>query len=326
MTFEGRVRRTKGVFLVLLGAVPVHLFLFGWSQLPQLNLHAFNSRLEERIELRGKMFDRERRPLALSAGTRRVYPQGELAAHWTGYHHSQRGMGGGERWKHELLRDRRVDGGREVLAGREVRFSLDVLRQQRLASHFPGTRGAALLVELTSGQILGGLSLPSYSPARAGAEWHRWQQDPAAPLLNRCTLGLYPADLLARAFGDRLGAIRQRPPALMDWTRPLTVEDNRILLSPAQVGAAILSLGTSLRLSQIYSEHRQPWSGLSAVRQRLIWVESPRGRSWAAVESLRSQSVTWALALKGDHLVVLVVEQALPLDKARATALLMVQD
>ncbi len=326
MTFESRVRRIKWIFLALLGLVPLHLTLFGWSQLPQLNQHAFNSRLEENIELRGRMFDRKRRPLALSAGTRRIYPQGELAAHWTGYHHSQRGMGGGERWKHELLRDRRLDGGRQSLPGCEVRFSLDVLVQQRLARHFPGSRGAALFVDLTSGQVLGGLSLPSFSPARVGVEWHRWQRDPAAPLLNRWSLGLYPADTLTRAFGDRLGESRQRPPALMDWTRPVTVEPGHILLSPAQVGAAILSMGTGLRLSQMYSEHRQPWNGLSLVRQRLSWVESPQGSSWAATESLGSQSVTWALALQADRLVVLVVEQALPLDEARAAALHMVHD
>ena len=324
MNFDERVRRIKWVFLGLLGLVPLHLLLFGLSQLEQLNTHALNSRLGEKVELRGRLLDRKGRALAQSAGDRRHYPAGELAAHWSGYHHSQRGMGGGERWKNELLRDRRLPGRRDSERGRDIRFSLDLDRQRRLRGLMPENElGAALLIELDSGQLLAAVSVPEYSPARAGADWLRWQQDERAPLLNRCTLGLYPASQLEVALRDRLGTIRQCPPALMDWTQPHSIAPGVILLSPAQVGAAILGLGTPLRLSQIFSEFHQTWGGQSELRRRLKWVRLAGAWAWAGQERYRSQVVTWTLAQDGKHLVVVLLESPCSLDECRQRALRM---
>lgn len=327
MSFDDRVRRVKWIFLGLLALVPLHLSLFGFSQIEQLSTHTLNSRLQEKVELRGRLLDRKGRPLAISRGDRRHYPEGELAAHWSGYHHSQRGTGGGERWKNDLLRDRRVDGKRDPEPGRDFRFSLDLDAQRRIHRLMPeNLAGAAMLIDLSSGQVLAAVSLPSYSPSRAGTEWQRWQQDKAAPLLNRWALGVYPARRLELAFQDHLGAIRQRPPALMDWAPPLTLEPEVTLLSPAQVGAAILGLGTSLRLSQLYSDFQQPWRGQELLLRRLPWTRSGRAWSWAGQESFRTQRVTWALAEDGHHLVVLLLEGAPVLAQSRALAVRMLAD
>jgi peptidoglycan glycosyltransferase len=46
-------------------------------------------------------------------------------------------------------------------------------------------------VGVSSGEILALLSLPIYDPNTLDADWQQLQSDPAAPLLNRATQGLY---------------------------------------------------------------------------------------------------------------------------------------
>ena len=311
MNFEQRLTRVKWAFLLLLLVVPLRLMTLQWGWRQQLNTHPYNSRLQERVEFRGRVLDRNGQVLAVSRGDQRLYPQGTLTAHWTGFHNSTWGVSGVERWKNELLRERRVVDGLTSLPGHELRLSLDLAAQRRLLGVFPPTEGAALLVDLNRGQVLAAVSEPSFQPGRVGADWKEWQHDAKAPLLNRAFLGLYPAGPLAVAWRVQWDELPSRPATLMDWTGAQPVS-GQLLISPAQLAYALLRRGSSLPLSQLFSGHEQTWkpSGSLAPLRRC-----PQGWQWSCVARLDRQVVSWAVALRPPYLAVVVWENS---DKEKA--------
>ncbi len=304
MTFEDRLTRIKWVFLLLLLAVPLRLVAVQLSWRQQLNTDPHNGRLLEKVAFRGRVVDRNGKLLACSRGSRRVYPLGALTAHWTGFYSADRGVGGVERWKNELLRERREEDGVTSRAGHDLRLSLDVGQQQRLQAAFSGEQGAAMLVDLERGQVLASLSKPDFQPSRVGADWRHWQSDPRAPLLNRAFLGLYPGGALARDWP--WGQLPRRPVSLMDWTPPQSVQ-GQLLMSPADLAYAVLKSGSALPLSQLYNDHTQPW----VAPARLDPLEKcPGGWQWSCVARLDRQVVSWGVALRSPYLAVLVWENS----------------
>jgi hypothetical protein len=304
VTFEDRLIRVKWVFLLLLLAVPVRLFALQFAYRQQLNTDPHNSRLQEKVAYRGRVLDRHGQQLILSRGSRRVYPQGALASHWTGFYSLDRGVGGVERWKNELLRERRDEDGVTSHAGHELRLSLDLGLQRRLDRYFPGTQGAALLVDLDRGQVLAALSRPDFQPARVGVDWRHWQSDPGAPLLNRPFLGLYPAGALAEAWS--WSQLPRRPVSLMDWSTPQEVR-GKLLISPAQVACYLLKSGSALPLSQMLSDYVQPWKAPAHLEPL---KQTAGGWQWSCVARLDQQVVSWAIVLKPPYLVVLLWENS----------------
>jgi cell division protein FtsW (lipid II flippase) len=102
------------------------------------------------------------------------------------YDSSLRGIEGrseGERFLDELLH-RQPDGQGVVL-------TVDVALQKEVAAAMGGGRGAVVLLDVVSGEILALVSQPTYDPNTLDADWERLEEDPAAPLLNRATQGLY---------------------------------------------------------------------------------------------------------------------------------------
>jgi len=311
VNFEQRLTRVKWGFLLLMLAVPLRLITLQWAYRHQLNTHPYNSRLQERVAFRGRVLDRNGQVLAVSRGDQRVYPQGTLTAHWTGFYNSSRGVAGVERWKNELLRERREVDGLTSLPGHELRLSLDLVLQRRLLGVFPATEGAALLVDLNRGQVLAAISEPSFQPVRVGAEWREWQHDIKASLLNRAFLGLYPAGSLAATWELQWQELPRRPVTLMDWagTEPVA---GQVLISPAQLAYAVLRRGSSLPLSQLYSDHEQTWKpsgNLDPLRR------CEQGWQWNCAAHLDGQVVTWAVALRPPYLAVVVWENR---DKQKA--------
>ncbi|MBX3170133.1 MAG: hypothetical protein KF760_22200 [Candidatus Eremiobacteraeota bacterium] len=304
MNFDDRLVRVKWVFLLLLLVVPLRLVALqlGWRQ--QLNTDPHNSRLLEKVAFRGRVLDRHGQLLAYSRGNHRIYPQGSLPSHWTGFYSVDRGVGGAERWKNELLRERREENGVTSRPGHELRLSLDLPRQRSLERVFPAEQGAALLVDLDRGQVLAAISKPDFQPARVGADWRTWQHDERAPLLNRPFLGLYPAGPLARAWSWK--QLPRRPVSLMDWTSPQPVK-GQLLISPGQVAYYLLKSGSELPLSQLFSEHVQPWRRPPELAPL---QKCAQGWQWSCVARLEQQVVTWAVALKPPYLVVLVWENS----------------
>lgn len=166
----------------------------------------------------------------------RRYPCGSLAAHLIGYVRRDRpadeerpdaddeektryhfylpemfGMNGIERQYNDRLTGKlgerliRVDArgykyavweGRPAEAGRDVKLTLDSRLQRVLERELHGRRGAGVLLDARSGEVLALASSPAYDinrfvPMITTADWKTLNNDPALPLYNRAIQGLY---------------------------------------------------------------------------------------------------------------------------------------
>ena len=158
---------------------------------------------EQRI-VRGRILDREGTVLAsVEVGddgtiTRR-YPVPE-AAPVLGYASLRYGTGGIEA---AFDRELRGEAGRndwqiawdELLHrpphGRDVQLALDAGLQVQAQQGLDGQRGALVLLDAATGEVLAMASSPTYDPQHLDEEWEALREDPAAPLVNRATQGRY---------------------------------------------------------------------------------------------------------------------------------------
>ncbi len=218
---------------------------------------------EQRV-VRGRILDREGVILAdvevAPSGTvTRTYPV-TAAAPVVGYASLRYGTGGIEAAFDEDLRGEESRSDWEtVLAdllhrppqGRDVQLTLDAelqrLAQQALARQV----GAAILLDAQTGEILALASAPTFAPARLDEEWDRLREDPAAPLVNRATQGLYQpgaalqtiviAEMLTKGLADDLES--SAPAVAADATKTLAV--NGVQLSCNTVPAEPYTLASA---------------------------------------------------------------------------------
>jgi len=210
---------------LLIGFAAVALALGYWQVLraPQLVVRADNPRRvqAERQVQRGRLLDRNGAVLAYSLPRRdpdnkmvfqRHYAE-RAAAHLVGYYSLRYGTGGCEAVFDPILR-----GERTLLQallhrpqrGADVTLSAHLAAMRVADAALEGHIGALVALDITNGEILAMVSHPSYDPNRLEAQWEDLVADPAAPLLNRATQGLYPVGDLARWVG-LAGLLR--PPA-----------------------------------------------------------------------------------------------------------------
>ena len=76
--------------------------------------------------------------------------------------------------------------------GLNVRLSIDLHLQSIVDLALTGNKGAAVLLNAETGEILALTSLPGIDPNRLESEWEAYLDDKNAPLLNRTVQGLYP--------------------------------------------------------------------------------------------------------------------------------------
>jgi len=158
----------------------------------------------ERSLVRGSILDRDGETLAgvtvaPSGLVTRTYPVPE-AAPVVGYASLRYGTGGIEAALDRTLRGEVARGALEerwaellhrVPHGQDVQLTLDAGLQQRAQEALAGEAGAAVLLEVGTGQVLVIGSAPTFHPARLGEAWEELREDASAPLLNRATQGLY---------------------------------------------------------------------------------------------------------------------------------------
>jgi len=75
--------------------------------------------------------------------------------------------------------------------GRDVQLTLDAPLQIQAQQALEDQAGAVVLLDVASGEILALASSPTFDPERLDETWEELSQDPAAPLVNRATQGLY---------------------------------------------------------------------------------------------------------------------------------------
>lgn len=156
----------------------------------------------------GRVYDRRGRVLAVSrvtdAGIHRHYPYGPVFAHAVGYNHPVYGMTGLEGAARPVLMEAKPRGREDLLAlgaelldreryaeGAAVVTTLDLDLQ--LAAHrlLDGRKGAVVLMDIHSGDLLVLVSQPGFDPNRLHPRLFSGAT-PDAPMLNRALAGQYP--------------------------------------------------------------------------------------------------------------------------------------
>ena len=130
----------------------------------------------------------------------RYYPYGGLFAHTVGY--NDYGRSGVELdYNFELIRSHvgvaekiKDDMGNEKSDGDSVVLTLDSRLQSAAQTAFGDAKGAAVVIDVETGDILAMYSNPTFDPNDMDAVWEQVQSEDAAGdaiLLNRATQGLY---------------------------------------------------------------------------------------------------------------------------------------
>ncbi len=121
---------------------------------------------------------------------RRIYPQGELSAHLVGYTNiDNHGLAGIERSFDRFLGD-----GKPLTLTIDIRLQHALRREvQKAMSDFTAKAGAGVIMDVTNGEVLAGVSLPDFDPHKAGAA------DPDA-IFNRLSLGVYELGSMFKIF------------------------------------------------------------------------------------------------------------------------------
>jgi cell division protein FtsW (lipid II flippase) len=250
----------------------------GWWAIvrgPDLLTRTDNPRrsIADRYVPRGDLLDKNNLPIHTTEGTSgsytRVYQYTSLAP-ITGYTHPVYGQAGAEASLDNYLRGLQGNPVSLILwnqllygtppTGLDVRLSIDLSLQaiadQALGSH----RGAILLMNAETGEILAMASHPIFDPNKLTEEGETLSQNPYAPLLNRAAQGLYPigtasipmiraefgesapTDFQLQSLYERLGFYQ--PPALslpVSYdTRNASVQELRA--SPLQMAIAAATL------------------------------------------------------------------------------------
>ncbi|HEY7687512.1 MAG TPA: penicillin-binding protein 2, partial [Dongiaceae bacterium] len=139
-----------------------------------------------RLGLPGFDFQREER---------RVYPQGRLTAHIVGFADvDNRGLSGIEQSFDEVLRQ----GARPVTLSIDLRIQ-NILREELSAAmtDFSAIGGAAVLLDIRTGEVLGMVSLPDFDPNEAGTASEETR-------FNRNALGVYEMGSTFKIFNTAM--------------------------------------------------------------------------------------------------------------------------
>ncbi|MBI2264322.1 MAG: FtsW/RodA/SpoVE family cell cycle protein [Armatimonadetes bacterium] len=212
----GQVAMRRFAFLVLLGFLPVLLGSAYWQVLKgeELSVHKLNPRSRENLLLRGKILDRNGNILAESIETVdapdgiRKYPGGEAFGPLIGYNHIRYGLAGveascnsfllsayGHSWPEILKKTMRLP-----VQGRSVILTVDRGLQVKAYESLRGRRGAIVVMNPKTGEILAMASAPGFDPNRLDQTWDSLVKAESSPLINRVVQGLYPPGSTFKVF------------------------------------------------------------------------------------------------------------------------------
>ncbi|MGB9920532.1 MAG: peptidoglycan D,D-transpeptidase FtsI family protein [Moorellales bacterium] len=222
-------------------ALMVYLGYFYLLRAPRLQAHPLNPRTELTAATvhRGGILDRNGEILAQSVGNKRLYPLGSAASHVTGYLSRYHGSTGVEQaangWlaglmgtENALNRLRRLVG--KPGRGYDVILTVDARLQQRASELLGGRRGAIVVLNPTTGEVLALVSSPAFDPEEVDSRWSELERRTDAPLLNRALNGLYPPGSVAKVLTAALAL--ETDPALGSKRYPcpgyLVIEGRRL--------------------------------------------------------------------------------------------------
>lgn len=201
-------------FTILAGVLALGLaasaFSTAWWAIirgPDLLTRTDNPRraIADRFVPRGELVDRNNRPINITEGQSGSYIRSYLHPSLgpiIGYTHPVYGQAGLEARLDGYLRGLQGNPTSLILwnqviygtppPGLDVRLSLDLNLQNRADQLLGLRRGAIILMNAETGEILAIASHPTYDPNKLTEEGEALAQNPYSPLLNRATQGLYP--------------------------------------------------------------------------------------------------------------------------------------
>lgn len=300
---------------------------------------------------RGALLDRNERLISVSSGSpgeyvrRLAYP---ALSNIVGYTHPTYGQSGLEASLDEILRglegypfpdiwwNQLIYG--QPPPGLDVRLSLDLDLQANVDALLDGHHGALVLINAQTGEILAMASHPTFDANRLDQTWADLVVDPAAPLLNRATLGRYPAGDLDQRIPQGISGLGVVPMPGFDLPVGDHLEDSsgEAAYSPLQaaLAAAALTAEGIRPAPQLAIAMHQPHSGWMLLPsleqpQEVISDEAARGFMdnyadlgrgiWQVVSRVHSDSdnpITWYLggSLPGSERVPLALALVLEED------------
>ncbi|MFQ5942822.1 MAG: FtsW/RodA/SpoVE family cell cycle protein [Anaerolineales bacterium] len=153
---------------------------------------------------RGEILDRNGSPLVSTVGEPGDFDRSyhdPAAGSVTGYDSIAFGQAGIERHMDPYLRGEIGPGALDLWwskllkgvppAGSDVRLTVDAGLQQAAADGLHGYRGAVVVLDAVTGDVLASVSAPTYDPNTLEDEWRDLIAREDAPLLNRATQGRY---------------------------------------------------------------------------------------------------------------------------------------
>lgn len=267
--------------------------------------------IEDNYVMRGMLLDRTNIIINSTEGEvgsyKRVYKYPDLAS-VTGYNHPIYGQAGLESSLDEYLRGLKGNPASMIWwdqllygmspEGLDVRLSIDLYLQYRTDQLMLDHRGAAILLNAASGEILVMSSQPTFNPSHLNEIGPKLNEDPNKPLINRAAQGLYPIGSLANPFAsalygkqtlneDELKSVYEtfgfyRSPHLrMQVAEPLfDAEVNDLHVSPLQVALASSALSNhgnvpAPRIATAVNTPEEGWVVLPALGTPFSAIQSP---------------------------------------------------
>lgn len=193
------IRRVFWLFFIMFFGIIVYLGHFAIFVAGDI----INSTLNPRVRItreninRGYILDRNGIVLANNDNNKRYYPYGRAFSHIVGHvavgHASVE-----ERYNFQLtaLRGEFIQRVNNLafgtdLVGNSVTLTVDSSLQNFMYNTLGQRRGSIIVLEPSTGNILGMVSYPNYNPNTVGTYWQYLITDETSPLLNRGTQGLY---------------------------------------------------------------------------------------------------------------------------------------
>lgn len=204
---HANMQRTLNLILALFLLVALWLVYWGAIRGPELETREDNPRrvVAEQRTQRGQILDRRGTPLAWSEvdaeGVVNRRYAGDWLAHAVGYYSLHHGVGGAEAAFNETLRGETGLTGWEAWRddllhrpriGQSVQLTLDATLQQAASEALGDQRGAVVLLDAQTGEVLALVSHPTFDPNTLSEDWEALRESPGEPLFNRATQGLYP--------------------------------------------------------------------------------------------------------------------------------------
>ncbi|MBA4370724.1 MAG: peptidoglycan glycosyltransferase [Coriobacteriaceae bacterium] len=195
------------VLSLMLAALVVNQTRVQVVQAAGLSAHPANTRglAREMSQPRGAILTRDGVVLARSVRSgsryRREYPEGSLAAHVVGYSSPTYGRSGVEAAMNAALTGQRgfssfadlVEAAAGLpVEGNDVVLTLDSRVQRAAEKALAGRRGAVVVLDPRTGEVLAQAASPDFDPGDVDSGWKALASAKGAPLVDRATHALYP--------------------------------------------------------------------------------------------------------------------------------------